>query len=447
MSRALTLLAIGLSFCLQAGPAWAHGGEDHGADAGSGQPLLASLGAGAAGDRFEAVVTPNPDGSLRLSLADLADNRPLADATIEAESATSPPWTGPGEATPTPGVYRLAWQPPTATAADLTLTVTAAGQADLILLQVPAAVTQPMAAVKADLAAPTPGGPAVRTVALPKASQFLLDLRTTAAAGRGVTDSLRLVGRVIPDPAFHARVHPQGSARVVHDPDFPPPRSGQRVKHGETLAVLDPILSPLDRAGQRLTLARGERGDTLVTREMVQAPIDGQLTDVHIVPGEVVTENSVLVEIIDPAHLWVEAVLYDLPLAERITGGTATTRQIPGRAFPLVLAGVSPKVNPENQGLHLQFAMTDTGGQIKIGMPVDVYAQTGMVAYGVAIPRPALLDRSGQYWVWVKTAPERFEGRTVRPGRRTAEWVEILEGLQPGDRVVVQGHNQLDAVR
>ncbi|MBF0213836.1 MAG: efflux RND transporter periplasmic adaptor subunit [Magnetococcales bacterium] len=287
-----------------------------------------------------------------------------------------------------------------------------------------------------------------RTVALPKAVQFLLQLRTTEAEAREVSETLRLVGRVIPDPAGYARVQPSALSRVGFDPDLPPPVAGQWVKRGASLAVLNPILSINERNDQQLSLMRGQRSsETTASREMLLAPIDGQITDVHIVPGEVVTESTQMVEIVDPKRVRVEAILYDLAQANRIVSGSARTRIYPERAFPLKLVGVSPKLNAEHQGLHVQFAVEESFGALKIGMPIDVYAATGTVRYPVAIPGSALTERGGIPTVWVKNAPEQFEGRMVRPGRHTAEWVEILEGLAPGDKVVVQGQNQLAAMR
>lgn len=506
VARAIVRMAVGV-LSLLAAEAWAHGGEEHGGETAGARELLSSVvGVAGEGDRFEVVVTPAGEGAMRVFLADRGSNAPVAEAAIEVETSGSPSWKGAAESTPTPGIYRLPWSPQSGEETDLTLTVTVADHTDLILVRLPArdhaasiehrettVPFVPRAGVGAGvlvggilgwwlgrrkigttvmlallLLATMPrevlahggedhGSPPQESrtaeaggthgLLLPKASQFLLEVRTVVVGSREVTESVRLVGRVIPDPAAHARIHPSVVSRIGYDPEFPPPRSGQQVRRGQTIAVLDPILSATEKSGQRQALFKGEGPESMVGREMALAPIDGQLTDVHIVPGEVVSENEVLAEIIDPARLWVEATLYDAPLAERITGGAARTRQIPDRAFPLILAGVSPKVNPENQGLHLQFAIRETDGRLKSGMPVDVYAHTGATTFALAVPRVALLERGGLPLVWVKTAPERFEGRAVRLGRRTAEWVEILEGVRPDERVVVQGQQQLDAMR
>lgn len=487
--------------------AWGHGGEDHG-DTGIQQQgtVFSGLGYGAQGDRFEGVVVPTEGPLIWLYLSDASTNAPVSQATIDVEATGNPGWTGTWEATSVAGVYRLQHVLSPDVAVDLTVTVTHADGSDLILIAVPPhshpatpllvasefqyqrfwmpgvvllvlglvviglkkrkkavllwvglLLVLPSSPLRAhggedhEATSPQPSWVArgaSREVALPKASQFLLDVRTMAAQSREVTQTMRLVGRVIPDPAHHVRIHPQVSSRIGFDPLFPPPRSGQWVKRGQPLAVLEPLLSIGEKAGQRLSLFKGEQGgESSVGREMVLAPIDGQMTDVHIIPGDVVSQSDVLAEIVDPAHLWIEAILYDVSLAERITGGTAVTRQIPGKHFPLVLLGISPKVNPENQGLHLQFALGDNSGPVKPGMPMDVYAFTGAVFFGVALPRVAILEQGGIPMVWVKVAPERFASRPVRLGRKTAEWMEVVQGVRAGEKIVVQGHNQLNAMR
>ncbi|MBF0613986.1 MAG: efflux RND transporter periplasmic adaptor subunit [Magnetococcales bacterium] len=487
----------------------AHEGEDHGVKEEKGVALVSGLGTASQGERFEVVITPDPAGGSLLFLADLFTSAPVDGVAIEVEAGS---WQGKAESTRREGTYHLAWAPPAEGQAEMILMVTKGEISDLLLVQFsPPVVQEPsvpdsptawnrpellywvslaivngivllliwrrvgkqsmVTAILLLVASLMPAfawshggedhgsesghaalaGVALttgRTVALPKAVQFLLQMRTVVAESREVAETLRLVGRVIPDPAGYARVQPSALSRVGFDPDLSPPVAGQWVKRGAVLAVLNPILSVNERNDQQLSLMRGQRSsETTASREMLLAPIDGQITDVHIVPGEVVTENTQMVEIVDPKRVRVEAILYDLAQANRIVFGSARTRIYPERVFPLKLVGVSPKINAEHQGLHVQFAVEESFGALKIGMPVDVYAATGTVHYPVAIPGAALTERGGIPTVWVKSAPERFEARMVRPGRHTAEWVEILEGLAPGDKVVVQGQNQLAAMR
>ncbi len=531
-------------------PVFGHGGEDHG-DGGKPAVTAASpaTGFGAAGDWAEVVVTLAASGPTLLYLADADTNAPIRGAVIEVEASGDPSWQGKASASHEPGIYELAWSPADGQKADLSITVTAADKVDLILVSGVAAPIQvapanatalsqvpwPMlvgggtavivllllvglrarrragtAAVLALLILPAIGSAANahggedhgdadhgvvsaavahgNVVILPKASQFLLGIRTNRSESRQATESVRLVGRVVPDPAGYARVQSAQAARVVYDPAFPIPVPGQVVKRGQVVAVLEPNLSAFERSDKRAALykveseiallerqlARWEQVRSMVVlkevetarvqldnlrkektqimgtalgRDLVLAPVDGRVTDVHIVPGEVVAPDTVLVEIVDPARLRVEAVLHDLALADRLVRGRAETRLLPEQSFDLDLVGVSPRLDPNDHGVHALFAVMETRGKLRLGMPVDVFAETGVTRLKVSVPRQAVTEISGRTVVFVHTAPEAFEARPVTLGRTIGGWIEIDDGLQAGERVVSQGVAQLKAVR
>ncbi|CAK0761218.1 Efflux RND transporter periplasmic adaptor subunit [Azospirillaceae bacterium] len=326
------------------------------------------------------------------------------------------------------------------------------------------------------------------TVFLSKASQFLLGIRTVQVDARQAADTVRLVGRVIPDPAGYARVQSAQSARVMYDSNFPIPTPGQAVKRGQTLAVLEPNLSVIERSDKRAALykteseialleqqlARWEQARGLVAtkeietarvqlaslrkekaqisgsalgRDLVAAPVDGRVTDVHITPGEVVSPETVLVEIVNPALLRVEAVLYNLSLADKIVGGRAETKQLPNEIFDLDLLGVSLRINSNDQGLHLLFSVRDARGKLRLGLPVDVFAETGGARLKSAVPRRAVTEIDGRSVVFIHMAPEKFERRWVTLGRMVGDWVDVDDGVTAGERVVSQGVMQMKAIR
>lgn len=531
-------------------PVFGHGGEDHG-DGGKPIVTTTNpaTGFGAAGDWVEIVVRPTASNHTVLYLADADTNAPIRDAAIEVEASGDVPWRGKAIASHEPGLYDLAWAPIEGRNSDLSITVTVSDKVDLILIpgvaasiQMSPANTTAMSAISQPPWPALAGGAAVallllfghrmrrrvgtaamlallippaiagsarahggedhggehgmvsvatvhgNVVILPKASQFLLGIRTARSESRQATESARLVGRVVPDPAGYARVQSAQAARVVYDPAFPIPVPGQPVKRGQVVAVLEPNLSAIERSDKRAALYKVEgeisllerqlarwdqaRGvvvakevetarvqldnlrkekaqimGTALGRDLVLAPVDGQVTDVHIVPGEVVSPDTVLVEIVDPAQLRVEAVLHDLALADRLVRGRAETRLLPEQSFDLDLVGVSPRLDPNDQGVHALFSVKETRGKLRLGMPVDVFAETGVTRLKVSVPRQAVTEISGRTLVFVHTAPEAFEARPVTLGRTIGGWIEIDDGLQAGERVVSQGVAQLKAVR
>lgn len=495
----------------------------------------ATPGIGNEGDAFQVVLVPGTDGRTLLYLADLDSNAPVADAVIDAEAEG---WSGKAVAVEGPGAYALAWTPP-ATGTDLTLMVSAQGRDDLLLargiapLPPPAAPPAPVehwrhwaggGAIGAVLViaawwlgrrragaallllvltvpaaraheghdhAATAEPPAAQPGALlvmAKPTQFLLGIRTHKVESAEAAETVRVVGRVVPDPAGFAKVQPSQPARIVSDPEFPLPVPGQTVKRGQVIAVLEPTLSSLERSDKRATLyrveseiaitereaarqaalkglvatklvedtrtrleqLRRERGQLLGTalgRELVRAPVDGVVTDVHVVPGEVVAVDRAMIEIVDPARVRVEAVVHDLALATHIGAATAATKLLPDQAVPLTLLGVSPRVDALDQGVHAVFAVPEAQApSLRIGMPVDVFLATGATRLRMAVPRAAIAEAGGRQVVFVRTAPETFEARPIRVDRMVGPLAEI-EGVKAGDRVVIQGVEQLKALR
>ncbi len=260
---AVAALAAALSGAATA--AKAHSGHD---DASQPPPpgIGAQPGAAGSGEVFEVVLKPARDGGTLVYVADIDSNDPIADATIEVDTGKTALRAEPSGAA---GVYRLAWDMPSQPI-DLTLTVSAAGRDDLLLVTGAAAAMTPEQPEAADTMAlladwrrwltggsatvaallgatmilgrraaagaaivlfsliaagsafahagedhgdgPAPAAPLTvadgQAVVMPKESQFLLQVRTARAEAREVADTVRLVGRVVPDPAGYARIQP-----------------------------------------------------------------------------------------------------------------------------------------------------------------------------------------------------------------------------------------------
>lgn len=540
--RILPGAALVAALALGAVPALAHGGEDHGAPppAPAATPAITHGGAAGEGTAFQAVLVPMPAaGTTALFLADADSNAPIAGATVEVEAGG---WRGAATPAGSPGLYTLAWLPP-ADGADVTLTVAADGRDDLLLVQAvkpPATVAavQPpdiahwthwaggagigaglalvlfglsrrprkgtaltLSALALVLAAHDArahggedhGAPAVAPAAepgavltMPKATQFLLGIRTSRIDSREAADTVRVVGRVIPDPGGHARVQPSQPARVMAE--TPLPVAGQQVRRGQVLAVLEPTLTAIEKGDRRAALARidselaiqerevprlealqsaipfrtletarirldqlrrerAQIAGTALGRELVVAPVDGVVTDVHLVPGEVVTPDRVLVEIIDPTRLRIEAIVHDVALAGHIAGASASTKLLPDSTFTLSPVGVSPRVDPVDQGVHAVFAVAPAQAPLlRVGLPVDVFLATGATRLRTAVPRDAITESGGRQVVFVRTAPETFEARPVIVHQVVGPLAEV-HGVAAGERIVTQGMEQMKAAR
>jgi multidrug efflux pump subunit AcrA (membrane-fusion protein) len=85
------------------------------------------------------------------------------------------------------------------------------------------------------------------------------------------------------------------------------------------------------------------------------------------------------------------------------------------------------------------FEFTAADRNLPIGMAVQAQVFAGGARDAVAIPASSVLDEGGMAVVFVQAGGESFERRTVRLGAREGDWVEVLDGLTPGQRVVSRG--------
>jgi len=85
---------------------------------------------------------------------------------------------------------------------------------------------------------------------------------------------------------------------------------------------------------------------------------------------------------------------------------------------------------------------------LAVGQAVRVFVQSKDTLKGVAIPVASLVKSpANQTIVWVKTAPERFEPRTVTVEALDGLRVAVTSGLQAGDRVATQGATLINQIR
>ncbi len=323
------------------------------------------------------------------------------------------------------------------------------------------------------------------SVFLPKPTQRLLSVRSEVATSATVPRRTRLVGRIVADPNKSGLVQSISGGRVSA-PAGGLPLLGQSVKKGETMVTVTPALPLADQstllekqrelegalllARQRLSrLARlGEastpraqiedieqeaanleqRLATLksakISPESLEAPIDGIVSASRVAIGQVVQGQDVLFQIVDPASLWVEALLFEPVDISRIEEASATMPD--GTVVPLAYRGRGRAV--QAQAALVQFAMTTPSASALIGLPVTVYARSAQRISGILLPRDAVVRGSGgETIVWQHVDPERFVARPVRIEPFDGSQVVVTAGIAAKDRIVVHAAELISQVR
>ncbi len=112
----------------------------------------------------------------------------------------------------------------------------------------------------------------------------------------------------------------------------------------------------------------------------------------------------------------------------------------PGRTFHGVVSRVYAAVDPTTHRVAVRAEIADPANELRAGMLADVSIRVREAIESPAVPaNAAVREADGTTSVWVTTDRRHFAQRTVRTGERSEGWVQILEGLTPGELVVTDG--------
>jgi len=121
------------------------------------------------------------------------------------------------------------------------------------------------------------------------------------------------------------------------------------------------------------------------------------------------------------------------------------TKAYPGRVFEGKVGVVYPHLARETRTARVRIVMPNPDLALLADMYADVEIATGSDRETIAIPAGSIIDSGSRQVVIVDLGDGRFEPRDVKLGRRGVEYVEVLQGIQKGDSVVVDGNFLIDA--
>jgi len=179
----------------------------------------------------------------------------------------------------------------------------------------------------------------------------------------------------------------------------------------------------------------------------VRAPITGQVLEVNVAPGEYragisfhTDTTAPLLSIVDLSTVWVSSDVPE-PFIRLIRVGEPVTISLlafPDEVFTGRVARIGDVLDPQNRTLKVYAELANPLGRFRPEMFGSI-RHAGPARPTLVVPSAALVQEYGQSIVFLERAPETFERRTVTPGPRSGNRVAIARGLEPGDRVIVDG--------
>jgi RND family efflux transporter MFP subunit len=217
----------------------------------------------------------------------------------------------------------------------------------------------------------------------------------------------------------------------------------EELKHDSLLNVIqtDLMRNDLNREEKRFERSR-QRLDDLVVR----APFDGQLSFVSVIPGERVLAGTNIGELklVDQIKLNTKISEYYI---DRIVAGLPAIIAYQGERYPLKIIRINPEVKERQFDVDLLF--TDKQPEnIRIGKNYRVQIELGQPEDAVVVERGNFFQATGGRWIFrLNESGDKAVRTDISIGRQNPRQYEIMEGLKPGDRVIVSGYDAFgDAV-
>ena len=172
----------------------------------------------------------------------------------------------------------------------------------------------------------------------------------------------------------------------------------------------------------------------------IKAPIDGELGLLDVVLGQSISAGMKIGQINNLDSYKIEAQI-DEHYIDRVSAGLAATFQRQNDSYGAIIRKVYPEVREGKFKADFKFE-GETPDNIRSGQTYYLNLQLGQPEDAVLVPRGTFYQKTGGKWIFV-VAPEGGKAvrREIRIGRQNPQYYEVLEGLQPGEKVITSGYD------
>ena len=258
------------------------------------------------------------------------------------------------------------------------------------------------------------------------------------------------------------------------------PREGQTVKEGQLIATIEvsalkaaldhaeasfeladklyqrrKLLSErnviakeeLDRSLNKRTLALSNlrRAKVKYERGFLHSPINGLVNHLHVDVGEFVDRGDPVADLVNVDKIKINVNVPELDVRYLRVGQKAmvTVDAFPGRRLPGRIDFVAYKADPATKTFRVRVLIRNTDREIRPGMIARVAFLRRIIPDALVVPLFALVDKGGERIIFVEKDGIAY-ARTVSIGVIEGDRIQITEGLEVGDHVIVNGQTEVE---
>jgi membrane fusion protein, copper/silver efflux system len=189
------------------------------------------------------------------------------------------------------------------------------------------------------------------------------------------------------------------------------------------------------------------RGDPPSRTVTIPSPVAGTVVDKSAIEGMHFQPGETLFRIVDTSVMWVLAEVYEQDLGYVKVGDTAkvTVNAWPGQPFDGKVTFIYPTIGKDSRTARLRIEVANRDSRLRADMAATVEITTPLDGSLLAVPESAVIDSGRRQVVLVERGEGRYEPRPVKLGAHVPGWVQVLDGLKSGERVVTQATFLIDA--
>ena len=189
-----------------------------------------------------------------------------------------------------------------------------------------------------------------------------------------------------------------------------------------------------------------EASDLPSTQMMLRSPFSGYVLEKSVFPGQYLSPDQDLFKIVDLSVVWVMADVYEQDIRDIRVGQEARMKldTYPGEVFTGEVNYIYPTVSGETRTAKVRIRFENPSMRFRPGM----YAKIELVRYDktvLAVSPEAVLDGGEIQYAFVVKNNTYFEPRLLKIGRASDDWIEILDGLSEGERVLTSANFLIDS--
>ena len=197
----------------------------------------------------------------------------------------------------------------------------------------------------------------------------------------------------------------------------------------------DQMTNSLDLMKRNLGIAR-QSLDNLV----MKSPIDGQLSGLNTELGELINQGESIAQVDDLSNFKIRARIDEYYIS-RIFIDQEGSFQFDGKTYNLSIKKIYPQVT--NGSFEADLVFTDEAPKnIKRGQSVSIKLELSAEEKGLLLARGSFYQKTGGNWIYlVEPGSNVARKQNIKVGRQNPNFYEVLEGLRPGDVVIVSSYD------